>query len=54
MNPEQLRQYMEKNKESTYLVVDVRQPEVVCTRAYPRGQTGSLEGASGRYLGPAC
>lgn len=27
MNPEQLRQYMEKNKESTYLIVDVRQPE---------------------------
>lgn len=27
MSPEKLKQYMEKNKESDYLIVDVRQPE---------------------------
>jgi rhodanese-related sulfurtransferase/rubrerythrin len=27
MNPEKLKQYIEKNKESDYLIVDVRQPE---------------------------
>lgn len=27
MSPEELKQYMEKNKESEYLIVDVRQPE---------------------------
>lgn len=35
MSPEKLKQYIEKNKESDYLLVDVRQPEEYVQRHIP-------------------
>lgn len=35
MSPEKLKQYIEKNKESEYLIVDVRQPEEYVQRHIP-------------------